>query len=69
MIDAKAHPPQMRQFQREGLNLGLGGEEFGIAAGDLLGRALLRVVDQFANRPRRGVRYRGIGHDAFKFSV
>lgn len=47
-LDAKAHPPQVRQFQRQGsyLDPGLGRMEFGIAFGDLLGRILLCVKKQ-----------------------
>jgi hypothetical protein len=49
---AKAHPAQVGQFQREGLDLGLGGVKLGVAAGDLLARfrgVLLRLINEFLN--------------------
>ena len=58
----KAHPAQMGQFQRESLNLGLGGVKFGIAAGDLLaqpngfGGFLLCLVEQLLNAAENPLR-------------
>ena len=76
---AEAHPAQMRQLQHEGLNLGLGGEQLRIAAGDLfgqtrgfgigLGNLLAGVVEQFLKGGLDPVRRGEIGLAAGQFSA
>jgi hypothetical protein len=68
-LDAKAHPPQVRQFQRQGLDLGAGSMEFRVTPGDLFGSVLPRIVEQLAHRLRRAIRQGRIGDQAFKFNV
>lgn len=64
-LDAKAHPPQVGQFQRQRLNLGLGGMQFrGLAF-----RRFARLRQQFLDPLRYRRRNRGIGNEALQFSV
>ena len=60
---SKAHPPQVGEFEGKGLDLGLGGVQLGIAAGELRGQSrgfFLGLVEGFLNATDDPVReFRG----------
>ena len=68
-LDAKAHPSEVRQFQRQGLDLGASSMEFGVTPGDLFGRVALRVGHEVPHRLRQPIRQRGIGVEAGQFCL
>ena len=72
---AIAHPAQVCQLQREGLDLDLGGVKLGVAAADLLaqpsgfGGLFLCLIDEFLNGAENQLRKFGRGIQAGQFSV
>ncbi len=71
-FDTKSHSPQVGQFEDEGLNLGLGGMQFGIAASELpsgFGGVLLRLIDELLHRVDHPFREFRRGFEAGQFCV
>ena len=72
---AKAHPAQVRQLQREGLDLDLGGVKLGVAAADLLaqpsgfGGFFLCLIDEALNGADDPFREFWSGLQADQFSM
>jgi hypothetical protein len=67
-LDAKAHPLQVREFQRQGLNLGARGVQLHIPS-RYLARLALPIFNELANGPRQPIRQRRIRVEAGQFSV
>jgi hypothetical protein len=66
----KAHPAQVRQFQGESLNLGLGATQFRFAQRDLpadFSAVFLRLIQLRPKRAREPLRQRGIGAKTRQF--
>lgn len=69
---AKAHPAQVGQLKREGLDLDLCGVKFGVAVGDLpsgFGGFFLRLIDEFLNAAGDPVRQFRSSVQSGQFSV
>ena len=70
-VITKAHPAQVRQFQGEGLNLGLGRTQFRFASYELpagFGAVLVRLLAVFLKRTGDPFRQRRIGVKTRQFS-